>query len=86
MCEEILEIVKQIPVVDSHEHLTIPSSYTASREPIAFLPRGYFPSDLLSTEMSPRELQTLLKTHLKHQNNILVKNIKHFTKNSDRAR
>ncbi|MEM2791965.1 MAG: amidohydrolase family protein [Candidatus Bathyarchaeia archaeon] len=59
MYEEILKIVEQIPVVDSHEHLAIPSSYTAPREPIALLLRGYFPSDLLSAGMSPKELQTL---------------------------
>ncbi|MBS7618332.1 hypothetical protein KEJ25_07005, partial [Candidatus Bathyarchaeota archaeon] len=59
MYGEILETVKQIPVVDSHEHLAIPSSYTAPREPIAFLLRGYFPSDLLSSGISQKELQTL---------------------------
>jgi len=59
MYEEILEAVKQIPVVDSHEHLAIPDSYTAPREPIAFLLRGYFPSDLLSAGISPKELQIL---------------------------
>jgi predicted TIM-barrel fold metal-dependent hydrolase len=59
MYEEILEAVKQIPVVDSHEHLAVPDSYTAPREPIAFLLRGYFPSDLLSAGISPKELQIL---------------------------
>lgn len=57
--KSILESIKQIPVVDCHEHQVVPSSYVTPTEPLAFLLRGYFPSDLLSAGMSPNDLQLL---------------------------
>jgi len=57
--ERILETVRQMPVVDCHEHLAVPSEYVTPREPIAFLLGGYFSSDLLSAGMSQGDLQIL---------------------------
>jgi len=57
--ERILESVKQMPVVDCHEHQAIPSSYVTPKEPLALLLRGYFPMDLLSAGMSQSDLQFL---------------------------
>jgi len=53
----ILESIKQMPVVDCHEHLAVPSAYvTPPKEPLSFLLRGYFFTDLRSAGMSPSEL------------------------------
>jgi len=57
--ERILESVKQMPVVDCHEHQAIPSAYVTPKEPLAFLLRGYFGSDLLSAGMPQSDLQLL---------------------------
>jgi len=57
--ERILESIKQMPIVDCHEHQPIPSDYVTPKEPLAFLLRGYFPSDLLSAGISQRDLQFL---------------------------
>ena len=57
--DRILEAVKQIPVVDCHEHLAIPSAYVTPKEPLTFLLSGYFPMDLLSTGISQSDLMFL---------------------------
>lgn len=57
--EKILESIKEMPIIDAHEHLPVPSAYCPPREPIAFLLRGYFPSDLLSAGLSQKNLQML---------------------------
>ncbi len=57
--EKILESIKEIPIIDTHEHIPAPILYEPPKEPIAFLLRGYFPSDLLSAGLSQRDLQIL---------------------------
>ncbi len=57
--KEILKSIEEIPVIDTHEHIPVPALYENPKEPIAFLLRGYFPSDLLSAGLSQRELQML---------------------------
>jgi len=64
--ERILESVKQMPVVDCHEHQAIPIAYVTPKEPLAFLLRGYFTMDLLSAGLSLSDLQFL------QDNNILT--------------
>jgi hypothetical protein len=50
--DRIFQSILQIPVIDCHEHLYVPSLYVTRKEPIAFLLRGYFPCDLMSAGMS----------------------------------
>ena len=57
--ERILESIRQMPIVDCHEHLSIPNAFVAPKEPISFLLRGYFASDLLSAGMSQSDLSFL---------------------------
>jgi len=57
--ERILDSIRQMPVIDCHEHQPVPSAYKTPKEPIAFLLRGYFPSDLLSAGISISDLQLL---------------------------
>jgi predicted TIM-barrel fold metal-dependent hydrolase len=57
--ERILESIKEIPVIDCHEHQALPADQTTPKEPISFLIRGYFGSDLVSAGMSQSELQLI---------------------------
>jgi len=57
--KRFLESIKEMPVIDTHDHLPAPSMYKAPKEPISFLLRGYFVSDLLSAGLSPEDFQTL---------------------------
>jgi len=69
--ERILESVEQMPVIDCHEHqgvFSISSVYKTPTEPIAFLLRGYFVSDLMSAGISQSDLQLLLDNNTSTEN------------------
>jgi len=56
---EILESIKDFPVIDCHDHTMGPKSAPEYREPISALIQGYFQSDLISAGAREAEMARL---------------------------
>ena len=62
--EGMLKSIRQIPIIDCHEHLPVPSMYVTPREPLAFLLRGYFQFELVHAGLPRNDLLLLQKDNI----------------------